>query len=117
MDDQRIIEQVIRKAQGLLRYDLAASRSLPNDLMVGQLRELIQSRELRSALGSSSDTIFAFALRGMRRVLADQSRSDRVIIGELWAILDDPILVAALGIKNSFRTSISFQRPPRPSSI
>jgi hypothetical protein len=117
MGDQRIVEQAIRKAQGLLRDDLPVSRSLPNAIMVERMRELIRSGEVRSALGSSSDTIFAFTLRGIRRALADQSRSDKVIVGELWAILDDPILDAALGIKKGFRPSISFQRPPRASPI
>jgi hypothetical protein len=41
---------------------------------------------------------FAFVLRAIRRVLADQSQTDRQVIASLWSIFDDPDLNGALDI-------------------
>jgi hypothetical protein len=46
----------------------------------------------------SSDTLFAFALRAVERVISDQSRTNREIINRLWEVLNDPHLNEALGI-------------------
>jgi hypothetical protein len=65
---------------------------------VMRFRELVRSQAIRSALERSSDTVLAFALRAVERVVSDQSRTNRETINRLWDVLDDPNLNQALGL-------------------
>jgi hypothetical protein len=91
---QQLLERIFVHllGQNLQRTDL------PDAPTVIQLRELVHSPSMRAALLHSSDTLLAFALRAVERVVADQSQTDREIITRLWDILDDPHLNRALGI-------------------
>jgi hypothetical protein len=62
-------------------------------------------------LERSSDTLLAFALRAVERVVADQSLTNRQIITRLWDVLDDPHLNKALGIPQNSR--ITFGPHPK----
>jgi hypothetical protein len=73
------------------------------------LRELVNSPSIRSALDRSNDTILAFALRAVERVLCDHSRPHRQTIELLWDILEDSHLIKALGLPQNSR--MAFRRP------
>lgn len=77
--------------------------NLSDAALVMRLRELLRSQAARSALERSSDTLFAFALRGVERVISDQSRTNREMIDRLWEVLNDPHLNEALGNSHSRR--------------
>jgi hypothetical protein len=62
-----------------------------------RFRELVDSPAIRSALERGSDTLPAFALRAVERVLCDHSRPHRETLNLLWDVLDDPHLNRALG--------------------
>jgi uncharacterized protein (DUF1778 family) len=68
-----------------------------------RFRELIRSQAIRLALERSSDTVLAFALRAVERVISDQSRTNRETINRLWDVLDDPHLHQALGLPQQSR--------------
>ena len=97
MSSDRIIIETIKVVQGLLCQNLPAVKKLSDDALVMRLRELVRSQAVRSALERSSDTLFAFALRAVERVISDQSRTNRDMINRLWDVLDDPHLSEALG--------------------
>ena len=98
MSSDRIIADGIKVAQDLLRQNLPPTHSL-----VLRFRELVRSQAIRSALERSSDTVLAFALREVGRVLCDQSRPHRETINRLWDVLDDPHLNQALGLPQQSR--------------
>jgi hypothetical protein len=75
---------------------------------VMRFRELVCSQALRSALERSSDTLLAFSLRAVERVVSDQSRTNRETINRLWDVLDDPHLNKALGLPQNSR--MTFRR-------
>jgi hypothetical protein len=103
MNSDRVIFEAIKVAQHLLRQNLPQWHNLPDAATVLRLRELICSPSIRSALDGSSDTLFAFALRAVERVIFDHSRTNRETINELWEVLDDPHLNEALGIPHTRR--------------
>ena len=71
MSDDRIIVDAIKVAQNLLCQNLQAAQNLSDAAAVMRFRELVRSQAVRSALGRSSDTLFAFALRAVERVISD----------------------------------------------
>jgi hypothetical protein len=103
MSSDRIIADGIKVAQDLLRQNLPPTHNLTDAAVVLRFRELVRSQAIRSALERSSDTVLAFALREVERVLCDQSRPHRETIKRLWDVLDDPHLNQALGLPQQSR--------------
>jgi len=97
MHSDRVIADAIKAAQRLLwhRYDL------PDAMKVVQLRKLVRSPTVQSALQRSSDTLLPSTLRAVELMIADQSRTDREMIRRLWHILNNPDLIQAVGPPNS----------------
>ena len=99
MNSDRVIADAIKAAQRLLwhRYDL------PDATKVVRLRKLFRSPTVQSALQNSGDTLLASTLRAVELVVADQSRTDREMIGQLRDILlNNPHLTQALGPQSPF---------------
>jgi hypothetical protein len=105
MSSDRVIVEGIKVAKDLLRQNLPPTHNLTDAAAVLRFRELVRSQAIRSALERSSDTVLAFALREVERVLCDQSQPHRETINRLWDILDDPHLNQALGLPGSSRTT------------
>ena len=105
MSSDRIIADGLKVARDLLRQNLPSTHNLTDAAVVLRFRELVRSQAIRSALECSSDTVLAFALREVERVLCDQSRPHRETINQLWNILDDPHLNQALGLPGTSRTT------------
>ena len=103
MSSDRVMADGIKVAQDLLRQNLPATHNLTDAAVVLRFRELVRSQAIRSALERSSDTVLAFALREVGRVLCDQSRPHRETINRLWDVLDDPHLNQALGLPQQSR--------------
>jgi hypothetical protein len=97
MSSDRAIVDAIKVAQTLLSQNLPPAYNLPDAATVMRVREVVHSPSIRSALERSSDTLLAFALRAVERVVADQSLTNRQIITRLWDVLDDPHLNKAVG--------------------
>jgi hypothetical protein len=98
MNSDRVIADAIKAAQRLLwhRYDL------PDATKVVRLRKFFRSPAIQSALQNSGDTLLVSTLRAVELVVADQSRTDREMIGRLRDILlNNPHLIQALGPRNS----------------
>jgi hypothetical protein len=108
MSSDRIIVDTIKVAQDLLLQNLPPAHNLTDAATVMRFRELVRSQAIRSALDRSSDTLLAFALRAVERVVSDQSRTNRETINQLWDILDDPHLNKALGLPQNSR--MTFRR-------
>src|SRR5262245_13824857 len=111
MNSHRVIEAAIRAAQDLLWQNAPPMHYVADDATVARLRDLVRSPAVRAALLQSSDTFLAFVLRAVEVVVADQSQTDREMIGRLWDVLDEPHLNQALGIPQNSR--ISHGRCPR----
>ena len=90
MSSDRIIVDAIKVAQDLLAQNLPAAQTLSDAAAVMRFRELVRSQAVRSALERSSDTLFAFALRAVERVISDQSRTNREMINGLWEVMSLP---------------------------
>jgi hypothetical protein len=103
MSSDHAIVDAIKVARTLLSQNLPPASNLPDAATVTRVRELVHSPSIRSALERSSDTLLAFALRAVERVVADQSLTNRQIITRLWDVLDDPHLNQALGIPQNSR--------------
>jgi len=112
MSSDRVIVDAIKVAQDLLRQNLPPAHHLTDAAAVLRFRELVRSQAVRSALDRSSDTLLAFALREVERVLCDHSRPHRETINQLWGLLDDPHLNKALGIPHNSRMTFG-QYPKR----
>jgi hypothetical protein len=110
MSSDRVIVDAIKVAQDLLSQNLPPAHNLTDAATVMRFRELVRSQAMRSALERSSDTLLAFALRAVERVISDQSQTDREIITRLWDVLDDPHLNQALGLPDNRRKMLG---PPK----
>jgi hypothetical protein len=77
MSSDRVIIDAIKMARRLLWQNLASAHKLPDATTVMRLRDLVRSPAVQSALQRSSDRFSAFALRAVKRVLADRSRIDQ----------------------------------------
>jgi hypothetical protein len=104
MSSDRIIVDAIKVAQDLLCQNLPAAQNLSDAAAVMRFRELVRSQAVRSE--RSSDTLFAFALRAVERVISDQSRTNREMINRLWEVLDDPHLNQALANPHNRRKMV-----------
>ena len=80
MSYDRAIVDAIKVAQNLLWQNLPPTHNLSDAATVLRFRELVRSPAVRSALERSSDTLLAFALRAVERVLSDQSLTHRETI-------------------------------------
>jgi hypothetical protein len=85
---------------------------LPDAAIVAQVRELVQSPFIRSALLRSSDTFLAFVWREVEFVVSDQSQTDRQIIARLLDVHHETHLNQVLGISASWQIGRS-QRTAR----
>ena len=112
MNSDRVFEANIRASKSLLWQNLPPTHLIDAATVI-RLRELIDSPPIRSALLHSSDTLLAFALRAVERVVRDQSQSDREIINRLWDVLDDPHLNQALGIPQNSHLMLGPNRKKR----
>ena len=98
MNSDREIADAIKAAQRLLWH----THDLPDAMKVVRFRKFVRSPTVQSALQRSSDTLLAFTLRAAELVIADQSRTDREMIGRLWGILlNNPHLIQAMWPQNS----------------
>ena len=97
MSSDRVIVDAIKVAQDLLCQNLPPAHNLTDAATVMRFRELVRSQATRSALERSNDTLFAFALRAVERVISDHSQTNRETINRLWEVLDDPHLNQSLG--------------------
>ena len=82
------IVDALRLAHGLVWQNV---RPKTDAATVSQLRDLIHSPSVRFALERSSDTLSAFALREVARVLSDQSQTHGEAIARVRNVLDEPI--------------------------
>jgi hypothetical protein len=82
------IVDALKLADGLVWQNV---RPTTDTATVSQLRDLIHSPSVRSALERSSDTLPAFALREVTRVLSDQSQTHGETIVRIRNVLDEPI--------------------------
>jgi len=78
-----------------------------------QLRELVHSSIVRSALERSSDSLPAFAFREVAHALTDQSQTPGETIARIRNVLDDPQLNEVLGFPQ--KRWIRFR--PRPRNL
>jgi hypothetical protein len=88
MSSDRIIVDALKLAHSLAWHNL---RSKTDAATVLRLRELVHSPSVRSALERGSDTLPAFALREVARVLSDESQTHRPTMARIRNILDEPI--------------------------
>ena len=88
MSSDRIIVDALRLAHGVVWQNL---RPTTPAATVSQLRDLVHSPSVRSALERSRDTLPAFALREVTRVLSDQSQTHGETIARIRNVLDEPI--------------------------
>ena len=83
------VVDALRLAHGLAWQNL---RPTTDAATVSQLRDLVHSPSVCcSALERSSDTLPAFALREVTRVLSDKSQSHGETIARVRNVLDEPI--------------------------
>jgi len=112
MKYDRVIEQALREAQDLLWANLPPTHELPDDQAVKGIRALVCLPSVEHALERGNDTVCAFALRAVHRVLSEQAASPRVTVCRLWDILDEPHLNRALGRKQNSRMNFRVKKPP-----
>jgi hypothetical protein len=109
MTSDRIIVEALKLAHLLL----CPNPHLRGTGTVVRLREVVHSPSVRSALERGSDSLPAFALRGLARVLSDFSQTPGETIVRIRHVLDDPHLHAALGLGQNRRTFGIFGPNPR----
>jgi hypothetical protein len=112
MNYQQLIRFLLRKAQETLWANLSTTRQLPNDRTVSTIRALVSTPSAQTAIERGDDTVFAFALRAVNRVVSEQDQPSAKIIGRLWDILDDADLNQALGVKRGSDVRIGHRKPP-----
>jgi hypothetical protein len=97
MNSDHVIADGIRSAQRLVWH----THDVPDSMKVLQLRELVRSPTVQSAMHRCSDTLLAFTLRAVHLVIADQSRTDRDMLRRLCEILHNQYLIEAVSPQNS----------------
>jgi hypothetical protein len=112
MNYQQLIQFVLRKSQETLWANLSATKQLPNDRTVSTIRALVSTPSAQTAIERGDDTLFAFALRAVNRVVLEQDQSSATIISRLWDILDDADLNLALGVKRGSSIRSWHRKPP-----
>jgi hypothetical protein len=110
MPHDRVIQQALVDVQDLLWANLPPSRKLPDQLAIASLRKLLDRPEVKDALERGNDTVCAFALRGVFRVVAEDG-PPRATLNRLWDILQQPDLGRALGKWKSL-PKLWLKKPP-----
>src|SRR5262244_3199828 len=90
MNYQQLIEFILRRAHETLWANLPPQSRLSDAKAVATIRELVSSPTARKAIERGSDTLCAFALRALNRIVCGKSRSPADIITQLWDIVDEP---------------------------
>jgi hypothetical protein len=108
MKHDQVIDFLLRKTGEILRDNLPAR--VPDTTVVRTIRALISTPTAQTALEQGSDTVRAFAVRAMNRVLSDQSRPPRETVSQLWNIMDGQDLRGAT--QASARTTSWVKKPP-----
>jgi hypothetical protein len=111
MNSDRAVVYTLRLAHSLLCQNLPPAH-LTDGGTVSRLREVVHSPSVRSALERGSDTLPAFALREVVRVLSDHSQTYGETIVRIRNVLDEPHLHEALGLRQNPRI-ISGPQPRR----
>jgi hypothetical protein len=111
MNYQQLIQFVLRKSQETLWDNLSATKQLPDGRTVNTIRALVSTPSAQTAIERADDTVFAFALRAVNRVVSQEQPAVR-IISRLWDILDDPDLNVALGVKRKAKINLWQRKPP-----
>jgi len=104
MSFDRVIVQALKLAHNLVCQNLRPAH-LTEASIVLRLRELVHSPSVRLALERGSDTVPAFALREIARVLSDYSQTYGEIIVRTRNVLVEPHLNEELGLRQSRRTT------------
>jgi hypothetical protein len=100
MTSDRIIVDALKLAHSLL----CQNPYLRDTGTVLRLREVVHSPSVRSALERGSDSLPAFALREIARVLSDFSQTPGETIVPIQNVLDEPHLNEALSLSQNRRT-------------
>jgi hypothetical protein len=108
MRSDRIIVDALKVSHGLVWENL---RPTTESATVLQLRELVHSPTVRSALERGSDALPTFALRDVAQVLTDQSQTHGETLARIRSVLDDPQLNEVLGFPQ--KRWIAFRQRPR----
>jgi hypothetical protein len=96
-----IIEATLRQVCDIL---LASRRGIVSDTeAVSRIRAQIFRPSVQDAASRSGDTVFAFALRGLYRILSDRAESPREILTRMCDCIN---LTASVGDKNQQRRTI-----------
>jgi hypothetical protein len=112
MKHDQLIELLARKAQDVLWDAVSPARRVSDDTAVRTIRALISTPAAQTALEKGSDTLRAFALRAVHRILSDETQSPRTALTQLWDTLDEPQLNRALGNKQNARINLWLKKPP-----
>jgi hypothetical protein len=111
MTHDHLIHLLIRQIQGVLWDNLTRARQVPADTAVNAIRALVYAPAAQRALEKGSDTVRAFALRAVSRVLRDDQQPPRVVLDRLRSVLDEANLNRALGARPQSRMNL---RPKGP---
>ena len=95
MNSDGLIIDALRLAHGLLWQSLGPATEAGTVL---RLRELLHSASIRSAMERGSDSVPAFALREVARVLSDYLQTHGETIAQIRNVLDEPHLKEALDL-------------------
>jgi hypothetical protein len=111
MSSDRIIVDALKLAHSLVSQNLRSATDAAATVL--RLRELFHLPPVRSALERGSDSLPAFALRDVARVLTDQSQTHGDTIARIRNVLDEPHLDDALGVRQN--RWMTFR--PRPRNL
>jgi hypothetical protein len=109
MKYDRVIEQAVRKAQIIL---WANSPALSDAETIRRIRAIVAAPAVQEASERGSDTIPAFALRGVHRILFDRPAPACVTIDRLCDILHELELNRVLGVSSRPGINLWLRKPP-----
>jgi hypothetical protein len=112
MQYDRVVEKALRDAQDILRANLPPTHNLPDDGAVFALRKIVRAPRVQEAIEKGSDTALCFVLRAVNRILFDKYLPLRVVLNQLWDVLDHSELNRALGIEQNSRMMVWRKKPP-----
>jgi len=98
MDTSGVIQGAIRQVLNLLSLARSPGRSC--DEAISEIRALLWSRNIESALSNCSDAVLPLALREAQMAVADPLKTSAATLELLQATLDDPSIKMALGIQH-----------------
>jgi hypothetical protein len=112
MNYQQLIQYILRRSHETLWANLPPQTRLSDAKAVAIIRELVSSPTARKAIERGSDTLCAFALRALNRIVCETSRPPADIITRLWDVVDEPQLKGVLGIRKNPSPNLSIKKPP-----